>query len=242
MGAMGATVANLTKRETWDAVGRGVHELANHPTESAAYLPEKLVDPAVSGGQYVWHNRYTPGNIMLVLNQDPRGLGQVLGGAAATAAAARSYLRYRAARTAQVSALAEEPSQSGPFTRDPYAGLRAVSRYLRDQGVPRDLRKDIIDTFVKETIRMRQAAANEYGFRYYDDIRAIAKNRFLFETFPASRMSLALPPEWNQMLRFAQWRICEGATIIEGQAASQGYWTGGQIQKFVLNLEDLLEP
>ena len=43
------------------------------------------------------------------------------------------------------------------------------------------------------------------------------------------------------MTGMAQWKIRPGAMLIEGQAAAQGVGLpGGQIQKFVPNLNDLL--
>lgn len=80
--------------------------------------------------------------------------------------------------------------------------------------------------------------------RYFDNITALPQGRFLFETFPASRQSLALSPTWNQMSGLAQWQIRPNAIIIEGRAASQGIGLeGGQWQKFVLNpRQDLIAP
>ncbi|MEJ5315164.1 MAG: hypothetical protein WHS45_12380 [Anaerolinea sp.] len=108
-------------------------------------------------------------------------------------------------------------------------------------GVPYSLRKQIIESFEIPTIRVRVSTFAEYGIRYYDNINAFEKGRFLFETFPASQQSLAIKREWNQMTRFRQWQIRPGTTIIEGRAAPQGqFLPGGQIQKFVLSLEDLM--
>lgn len=76
--------------------------------------------------------------------------------------------------------------------------------------------------------------------RYYDKVDAMEKGRYLFDTFPASRDSLAIVPEWNRMTEFRQWQIRPGTTIIEGRAASQGRLADGQIQKFILYLKDLL--
>ena len=116
-----------------------------------------------------------------------------------------------------------------------YQGVRQASAYLQEQGVPRHYRKQILESFEIETIRVRVAGPDEFGIRYYDDVNAFAKGRYLFETFPASRESLAIRPEWNQMRYFRQWRIRPGTIMIEGRTASQGLgYPGGQIQKFIL--------
>ena len=91
---------------------------------------------------------------------------------------------------------------------------------------------------------MREAGLGEYGLRYYDDINAFAKGRYLFDTFPASRQGLALPPEWNQMTYLKQWRVKSGTIFIEGRVAPQGAnYSGGGMQKYILNPQtNLLEP
>ncbi len=124
---------------------------------------------------------------------------------------------------------------------DVYTGVRQVSSYLQESGVPRAFRKQILSSFNTETIRVRVAGPSEYGIRYYDNVNAYPKGRYLFDTFPASRASLAMDPTWNQMTNFRQWQIRPGTVIIEGEATSQGsYLPGGQIQKFILSLEDLI--
>ena len=124
-------------------------------------------------------------------------------------------------------------------TDDIYAGVKQASKYLKDQGVPRHNRKQILESFDVRTITVKKAGTNEFGLRYYDDINAQAKGRFLFDTFSASRNSLALPTEWNQMTKIKQWQIKEGATMFEGIAAPQQYYSGGRKQIFVPNLGDL---
>ena len=131
-----------------------------------------------------------------------------------------------------------------PLTANPYAGVREASAYLKSQGASRAQRVEWLQSFKAETIGVRAAGNSEYGLRYFDNIKAFPQGRFLFESFPASRQSTALLPKWNQMSGLAQWQIRPGATIIEGQAASQGLGLeGGQLQKFMLNPgKDLLAP
>jgi RHS repeat-associated protein len=102
MGAPGAAIASLAKAETWQAVGRGLDSLVNDPSGSAAYLQEQLVDPVARGAQLVARD---PRRAAQILNENPRGVGQVFGGAASSAAGARSYLRARAARAAAANKL-----------------------------------------------------------------------------------------------------------------------------------------
>ncbi len=124
-----------------------------------------------------------------------------------------------------------------------YSGAKQASQYLKGAGVPRARRKEIMESFEVETIKMRNAGGDEYGIRYYDESKAYAKGRYLFETFPASRESLAVKPEWNDMTKIQQWKVREGEPMIEGRAAGQGpCLPGGQIQKFVLNLDALSKP
>ncbi len=133
--------------------------------------------------------------------------------------------------------------RSARHADDLYQGVRQASEYLQRQGVSRRYRKQIIESFEIETIQVRLAGPNEFGIRYYDDVNAPARGRYLFETFPASRESLAIKPEWNQMTRLQQWQIRPGTIIIEGRVASQGPgYPGGQIQKFILYPDRDLSP
>jgi RHS repeat-associated protein len=122
-----------------------------------------------------------------------------------------------------------------------YQGARDASALLKSQGVPRNVRKQVLASFDTRTIRVRTAGPHEFGIRYFDSLNAHARGRYLFETFPTTRQSLALPPHWNQMKGFKQWQIRPGTQIIEGATAPQGsYYPGGQLQKFVPDLGDLL--
>lgn len=127
---------------------------------------------------------------------------------------------------------------------DSYKGVKEASAYLQSQGVPHHIRKSVLESFEKQTIAVRPAGNAEYGLRYHDGgISAQEKGRYLFETFPASRESLAIKPGWNQMSGIKQWKIEEGTAIIEGRAAGQGPGLGGgQTQKYINNLSNLKEP
>jgi hypothetical protein len=123
-----------------------------------------------------------------------------------------------------------------------YSGVREASEFLRANGVGRAQRVAILQSFETQTIRLRAAGASEFGLRYFDNIKAFSRGRYLFETFPASRDALALQSRWNQMLGFTQFQLRPGAMLIEGRTAPQGAWAGGAMQKFVLNPRmDLIE-
>jgi hypothetical protein len=126
---------------------------------------------------------------------------------------------------------------------NPYTGIREASKFLNEVGVTRAKRTVILQSFETENMIVRQACKSEYGLRYFSDPSRTAGN-YLFESFPASRYSLAIRPEWNSMSGFKQFQIRPGATILEGRAASQGpYLPGGQNQKFIINWrEDLILP
>ncbi len=123
-----------------------------------------------------------------------------------------------------------------------YAGIREASQFLKAEKIPRSFRKQILESFDARTLKVRKSSHQEYGIRYYDNINSWEKGRYLFETFPASRQHLALKPEWNQMLYIKQFKIMPNTTILEGKVSSMGIGVeGGQTQKFILDLNNLLE-
>lgn len=72
-------------------------------------------------------------------------------------------------------------------------------------------------------------------------VNAQAKGRYLFETLPATRSSLAVKPKWNLMTNIAQFKVKSVTTIIEGKAAPQGLGLPGvQTQKYINDLERLI--
>lgn len=100
-----------------------------------------------------------------------------------------------------------------------------------------------MESFDTKTLNVRRATDSEFGIRYFDNVNAQKKGRYLFETFPASRQNLALKPDWNKMTFMKQFQIRPNTTILEGRASSMGVGVeGGQIQKYIPNLNDLLGP
>lgn len=106
---------------------------------------------------------------------------------------------------------------------------------MKEVGITCAKRTAILQSFEAENMTVRSAYKSEYGLRYFSDSSRTAGN-YLFESFPASRSSLAIRPEWNNMSGFRQFQIRPGAIILEGRAAPQGpYLFGGQTQKFIIN-------
>lgn len=132
-------------------------------------------------------------------------------------------------------------NNASTYFLESYQGVKDASAYLKSQGVPRSYRKQILESFEINSIRVRKATDSEYGLRYFDDVSAHARGRYLFETFPATRESLAVKTEWNQMTNIAQFKAKPGSAIIEGYALSQGVGLpGGQLQKYINDLNNII--
>ena len=131
---------------------------------------------------------------------------------------------------------------------DPYSGVKQASDYLKSQGVPRQFRKTTLESFEIGTIKLDVAGTNTYGLRFYDDINASAKGRYLFETFSpqVNRSNLALPPDWNRMTGIQQWQVKPDTIIIKGKAGPQfqmgNQYIGEVEQWYITNLDDLIKP
>ncbi|OCG55289.1 hypothetical protein A9G36_05840 [Gilliamella sp. Choc6-1] len=123
---------------------------------------------------------------------------------------------------------------------DPYKGVKEASNMMKELGLPRNIRKQVLQSFESENIIIRKATANEFGLRYHDNGKnAWPKGRYLFETFPATRSELAVKMDWNEMTYISQFKIKEGTTIFEGRASSQGLGLpGGKVQKYILDSPD----
>ena len=132
------------------------------------------------------------------------------------------------------------------YSDNVYDGVRQASKYLKEQGVPRQYRKQILESFDVRTIKLEKAGENTYGLRFYGG-NADAEGRYLFETFSplTNRENLALPYEWNSMTGIQQFQVKNGTTIITGKAAPQtgfgAQYTGGANQWYINNLEDLIK-
>ncbi len=141
------------------------------------------------------------------------------------------------------SEIAEELGSVIKKLPDPYEGIKQASRYLQNMGVSRAERVRYLQSFEPHNMMVRKAGGSEFGIRYFSESLR-SGGQYLFETFPASRSSLAIKSEWNSMLGFRQFQIRPGATVIEGRAAAQGpYLPGGQLQRFILDWRsDLINP
>ena len=132
----------------------------------------------------------------------------------------------------------------GESTGDVYDGVKQASEYLKQQGVPRQYRKQILESFDVGTIKLEIAGKNTYSLRFYGG-NANAEGRYLFETFSplTNRANLALPYEWNSMTGIQQFQVKSGTIMIIGAAAPQSsfgaQYIGGANQWYISNLEDL---
>jgi hypothetical protein len=117
---------------------------------------------------------------------------------------------------------------------------------LKSQGVPRQFRKQILESFDVRTIKMETAGDSTFGIRFYGG-NAKAEGRYLFETFSplTNRNNLALPYEWNSMTGIQQFQVKSGTSMITGNAAGQtsfgSQYVGGAKQWYINSLEDLIK-
>jgi hypothetical protein len=127
----------------------------------------------------------------------------------------------------------------------PYEGVKNASEYLQEQGVPRAYRKQILESFDIDSINIMKASDNTYGLRFYDNVNAYEKGRYLFPSFGNSinRNGLALPYEWNNMTNVKQWKIEVDTIIIKGKVAPQlefgSQYKGGAEQWDINDLNNL---
>jgi RHS repeat-associated protein len=181
-----------------------------------------------------WENVHNVGfwNAMVIWNDYHPEAGQAL---AVTSTVMPVALAASAPMKAAEFGEALEALSVGRGLPDPYAGIRLASQYLQKMGVSRAYRMQILQSFEAENMVVRQAGQSDFGLRFFSDPTRTG-GRYLFETFPASKASLAIKPEFSTMTGFRQFQIRPGATILEGRAAAQGpYLPGGQTQKFILN-------
>ena len=135
--------------------------------------------------------------------------------------------------------------ESGSNSVYSYDGVKQASEYLQSQGVPRVYRKQILESFNVETIKLQTAGDSTYGLRFYGG-NANAEGRYLFETFSplTNRQNLALPYEWNSMTGIQQFQVKSGTIMITGNAAAQknfgSQYIGGANQWYISNLEELI--
>lgn len=143
--------------------------------------------------------------------------------------------------------VADDVIEGGSSTVDDvYAGVKQASEYLKQQGVPRKYRKQVLESFDVRTIKLETAGESTYGLRFYGG-NASVEGRYLFETFSpqTNRANLALPYEWNSMTGIQQFQVKSGTTIITGAAAPQtefgAQYIGGAHQWYINNLEDMIK-
>ena len=145
-------------------------------------------------------------------------------------------------RTGRPLARATEGSLAARTTPGQYDGVRALSQTLRDAGVPRADRLDVINSFRQGSISVRQATGNENVIRFFGG-EANQLGRFVTPNFPQgdARRLLALPPN-NSATGLIQFNLRPGATFFEGTVAPNFGRPGGGVQYFVPNLNNLVVP
>lgn len=191
-----------------------------------------------------------------------RAVGQALGGVtkeagrvAIVVSAAGTALKKAGKTTAKtainnlddtaddvVKTIVNKADDYTPLVKSNLGEIKKASNELKKIGYNKVDRRKILSSFDLGTVRIKQADVNSFGLRYYDGVKAQAKGQYLFDTFPQSRKSLALKKSWNDMTNFKQWKIKDGASFIEGNAASQGVrLSGGSKQKFVIDRKNIIE-
>jgi hypothetical protein len=118
---------------------------------------------------------------------------------------------------------------------DDFAGVRALSQTLRQMGISRAERLQIIESFVPGTITAKVADGSESFLRFFGGERSRDIGRYLSESFPSSgtaRSAFALPP-WNEANEIAQFAVRPGTTYFTGTAAANFGYLGGGRQIFV---------
>jgi hypothetical protein len=128
-----------------------------------------------------------------------------------------------------------------------YKNIQEVSQYLIKEGVSREQRIAILNTFDIKTVSLIYADNSTYGLRFFDNINSFSQGHFLFDTFTpqTNRINLSLPYNWNLMTNIKQFKIKEGTAIIKGKAASQiqygNQYIGGANQWYILEKKNLLD-
>jgi RHS repeat-associated protein len=188
---------------------------------------------------YLPRPEFVPNDLFFPTSETAAGTSRFLGGNAILVLAPEAWVRLGAPASSGTRVMAE--IESLPYDR--FGGVREASAYLRSQGVSRMRRVEILQAFERGTITLREAGASEFGLRYFSEPGRTGGS-WLFETFPASRASLAVKPEWNAMTGFRQFQIRPRTPMIRGRAAPQGpYLPGGQPQSFILDWRaSLIEP
>ncbi|MHA7145805.1 DUF6531 domain-containing protein [Arthrobacter sp. TmT3-37] len=114
---------------------------------------------------------------------------------------------------------------------NPYAGVQDASAWLQKLGVPREYRKEALQSFQPGTVSLEVAGSAQYGLRFFGG-GSEALGRYITPNLPATRSDLALPSV-NTMERLAQFRITEGSEYISGRVGPNFGYPGGGIQYYV---------
>lgn len=201
IGAQGLALSGLTKTVAEFGVATAAGALGggvDSSLQGGSFGHGALIGAALSGAFY----GIAVGSAALAHSP----LGERMGNAAL--GGLKQLANSSAARAIQ-GALSEGPG----VTSEVYAGVRQASAFLKEHGFAREIRKRTLGPLDPKTVGTRLAGSNEYGIRYYDNIKAFARGHWLFDTFPAGRESLAVKFEWNKMLYIKQWHKKIGSRL-----------------------------
>jgi len=198
-----------------------------------------------------WGSRAIGSEPSAAVNEIAAAVGNAAGEAVAVAGMARGG---KGPAQGAAGAQARTPNttggasgSSGFVTPGQYDGVRQLSQGMRDAGVPREARLEVINSFQPGTINARTAVGGENVIRFYSGgVLPLVGNssqplgRFVTPTFPVSGdalSGLALPNFPGGLMQF---NLRPGATYFEGTVAPNFGKPGGGVQYFVPNLSDLV--
>ena len=126
---------------------------------------------------------------------------------------------------------------------DAFAGVKEASNILRDAGVPRNARREIIQSFDLETFRVQRLDADMTAYRLFDDSNAILPGRYVSTDFFASQtdriQNFALMK--NAATRLGEVNVPQGSVVFTGKVAAQPTYstglTGGANQTFLVTIQ-----
>ncbi len=121
--------------------------------------------------------------------------------------------------------------------------VRARAYLTERGGLSVDKIDEVINSFERGTIQIKEAGVHEYGIRYFDVLEgyngATAMGQYLNNTFTplTNRANLALPPSWNKAYYIQQWQIKPGTVILTGKVGPQldygSQYVGGAVQTYI---------
>lgn len=133
----------------------------------------------------------------------------------------------------------EVATNSAAMRSEAAANIIEARNILRDAGVPRSARNEIIQSFDLETFRVQRLDADMTAYRLFDDSNAILPGRYVSTDFFASQtdriQNFALMK--NAATRLGEVNVPQGSVVFTGKVAAQPTYstglTGGANQTFL---------